>query len=365
MLVTDTKYRLYSVPDLLGVKDDPNRWIVREMVPKAGRVLVYGAGGTYKSSILFDLCIAASSGGKFMEEYSAIDTYGPVLLLSTEGSLYTNRDRLFSFMRSRNVEPTTVQLFYGQQPLLLKDQGGRRGLKTLIEMVKPVMVVCDPMVSFYGGNENDSEQMARFINGMNEIIYETGVALVIVHHANKQAELRGSSVLQGWADAVIKFSVVREQQVEGLEGKRPVLSVKSEKQRDGTEGLLFTATPFFDKETRTIRFATTGAAATAAYLELEVLKYLRVKRRDGMTGITRNQLMEKFNAGSTKMEDVLTMLETKGAAETVDVVRRTGTGLRSGITGWRATITGSKVDQASSIMRAQFRSDNAVSGEPG
>ena len=62
-------YRLYTVKDLLELKDDPRRWIVPNMLPRVGRTFAYGRGGHYKSTILFDLAVAVASGSKLCEQF--------------------------------------------------------------------------------------------------------------------------------------------------------------------------------------------------------------------------------------------------------------------------------------------------------
>lgn len=361
MAQAQESYPLYSVRDLLELKDDPNRWIIQDMIPKQGRVLVYGKGSTFKSALVFDLCLSIASGMRFMERLPVIRTFGPVVLLSTEGSIYTNSGRLTAYMRSRNLAPDAVQLHYGQRPIQIRKPEGLETVRRIVDTIHPVLIVFDPFVSFYGGNENDSEEMAKFTEGLNEIVNppegsgRTGTTVLIIHHANKKDDIRGSTVLQGWFDSVLRFEVTRKVQIPGLALKRDIITVKSEKQRDGEvfeDPPLLSAVPLFDKDLGMTVFGIYDKAdvdgVTAAYMKLEVLKYLRRSQ----AVLTRSQLSEAFKVGAEKMKTTLRWLLDDGLIEEWQTPRSTGLGREKGVTGYRASPVGSRVDAARAILRA-------------
>lgn len=82
-------------------------------------------------------------------------------------------------------------------------------LRKEIEKVQPVdVLVLDPMINFYVGNENDTEQMRLFCAVVDQLILDYNIAVVMAHHERKRTELdvhgrpfekmRGSTVLRGW-----------------------------------------------------------------------------------------------------------------------------------------------------------------------
>jgi hypothetical protein len=107
----------------------------------------------------------------------------------------------------------------------------------LIEMIraaeetagaKVAVVVLDTLARVMtGGNENASEDMTSFVANVDRIRQETGAAVLIIHHAGKDATkgARGHSSLRAAADTEIL--------VEGLEGTR-IATVQ--KQRDLPSG---------------------------------------------------------------------------------------------------------------------------------
>ena len=89
------------------------------------------------------------------------------------------------------------------------------------------VVIVDTMArTFGGGNENTQQDMNMYLEYVSKL-QELGIAVVVVHHANKGSEMRGSTVLEGFADTV--FSV----EAETAGGKYHHGSLNTEKQKDG------------------------------------------------------------------------------------------------------------------------------------
>lgn len=309
----------------------------------------------HNSSLMFDLSVAVASGGKLLERLSVVQAWGPVILLSTEGSIYTNRNRLLAYMRARNVVPDAVQLHYGQQPLELKQDNEFQTLCRMVELVKPILLVLDPMVSFYGGNENDTEQMAKFVNKLNLLIEDQKLSVMIIHHANKIGEMRGSSVLQGWADSVIKCEVARKQAIPGLSEPRDVITVTSEKQRDGRTGKLFGAVPFFDTTLKMVTFGVydtlDAKSIIVAHLKHEILKYLRRTR----AVCTINQLAGIHHVGHQRVEDAIDWLEMNELITRQTVELSTGPGRsKTYDKAWKCSELGSRVDAARAMLKVEL-----------
>jgi hypothetical protein len=340
-------YRLYSTSDLVALKSDPNRWIVPDMIPRIGRTLVYGKGSVYKSTFFFDTAIAVASGGKLLENMPVLKVFGPVILLSCEGSIYTNRDRLMAHMRSRNVLPEAVQLYYGQQPLELRRDDGAMVLQRMVEQIRPAMVVIDPLVSFYGGNENDSEQMTAFTHRLDDLIAKYEFSLVIIHHANKTSDLRGSSVLQAWTDALIRLELNRAQNIPGFTEKMDIVTAHAEKQRDGRCGMLFSAVPFFDAELEMTTFGIydteDAAGVILTHLRNEILKLLR--RTHAVMSV--KEIGMAFTVGVGRIHKALAWLQENKLVDKVPAGQ-----LGRTFDGWRVSPLGTRVDATRAILQA-------------
>ena len=68
-------HKVFSVAELLALQDTPDKWIVPHMIPRSGRTLVFGTGGAYKSTIVFDLCVAIAAQGQLLRQFP-VQQYG-------------------------------------------------------------------------------------------------------------------------------------------------------------------------------------------------------------------------------------------------------------------------------------------------
>lgn len=354
-------YPLYTVKDLIELKEDPNIWIVKNMIPKAGRVVAYGHGGQYKSAICFDLAVAVASGGLLLEQIP-IEAYGPTLVLSTEGSLQTMRKRFLAHMRTRNVVPDAVKLFFGRKPLKLDTPQGRQVLEQLIRTLNPIMVVIDPYASFLDGDENDTAVAKKLSDELNEVVENLQTTVVIIHHARKDGEIRGSTALYDWADAVLKFKAKKNQQVPGIQGTHDIITVEAEKQRDGPGGVVFSAVPFIDERLQMITFGVYNGMdarmVTTAKLKQSVLDFLRTTQ----AAMPKSQLCDQFKVGREKMDIAIAWLSRDKLIREIEMTVDCGGGRRRRVCAWASSAIGSRVDAARAILRAERIGDDADQG---
>lgn len=316
-------YQLYTVHELLALQDTGDRWIVKNMVPWPGRTLVHGYGGTYKSSVFFDLAVAIASDGQLLETFPA-QRSGPVLVLSSEGDVFANRDRLLGHIRPRDLDPSTIKLFFGQQALLIDTPEGRNQLIALIEETKPVMVILDPLVSFFSGDENSVREMKLFLHqGLDPLIDKYRIACVVIHHSRKDGEVRGSTAIQGWADSMLRFDVAKGVALPGLPEPVDVVTVECKKQRNGKEGKLFSVVPFIDE--------LTGMTTWGLYNDVQAkgvarvyLKSLLVKMlKQSPAPLTRTDLRSVIKMPPEQIDEALSDLIAVGLIEPARLQRST------------------------------------------
>lgn len=112
--------------------------------------------------------------------------------------------------------------------------------RKLVEIHKPDLFWVDPMLSFYGGDISDQQEMTKFLRlGLNPISQETGIIWMLLHHTGKpgkdaQKSMKnwtardfaymgiGSSELSNWARAIITLANVSEDEFRVVFAKRGV-----------------------------------------------------------------------------------------------------------------------------------------------
>jgi RecA-family ATPase len=216
-------HQIYTVTDLLALQDDPDRWIVPQMIPKAGRSLVYGEGGHFKSSIVFDLCVAVASQGLLFNQLP-VQLHGPVLLNTTEGSILDNKARILAHVRAHDLNPADMKLHICQQPFVLDDVLDVHELEYWLKEIKPVLTVLDPLDSFFAGDENSAKETKALRRVLDRLIDQHQTSMIVIHHKGKADNgPRGSTAWTAWADSVL-FVRRADKAIPGLKETMPIVT---------------------------------------------------------------------------------------------------------------------------------------------
>jgi phage/plasmid primase-like uncharacterized protein len=110
--------------------------------------------------------------------------------------------------------------------------------KKVVELHKPDLFWIDPLLSFYGNDINNQQEMTSFLRGvLGPVSEETGVIWMLLHHTGKPSKDAsktqknwsardfaylgiGSSELSNWARAIITISTVAEDEFRVVFAKR-------------------------------------------------------------------------------------------------------------------------------------------------
>ena len=85
-----------------------------------------------------------------------------------------------------------------------------------IELCKPDIIVFDPLISFYVGDENHNNGMRKVLDIVSRIIREQNVAAIIIHHDGKASTSsgsggRGASAIGDWTANSLKLIETKDQ----------------------------------------------------------------------------------------------------------------------------------------------------------
>lgn len=212
-------------------------WIVIAMVPD-GLVVVYGKPKRGKSFYALDLSLCVATGHDFHGE--KIGKTGKVLYVAAEGGAAAVRNRVLAWCKARGVDPDTVINWELVDTGIALNDANSVNEFLAVNSGKYALIVLDTLARNTRGDENSAKDMSAAIKGCDLIRDMSGAAVVLVHHEGwSAARLRGSSVLQGAPDAVIRVArdkddyttVVAEDMRESAAGKTQVFKL-------GTDGVL-------------------------------------------------------------------------------------------------------------------------------
>lgn len=185
---------------------------------------VIGEPGLGKSMALVDLVVAMASGTPWLGRRTAGAIR--VLVVPAEGRLRSWLERLQAAAKLRGLD-------LAQLPIAVHthDQGGSpyvRGLDltagdklNLLSAVmgcQPGLVVFDPFVDLFSGDENSVRDVRLLLNVLRTLAAQTNALVVFAHHSRKPPpgtdeerpssahDIRGSSAIRGALDTVIQLS---------------------------------------------------------------------------------------------------------------------------------------------------------------
>ena len=216
------RFKLIAYKDMrMGMNEVP--YLVHELIPARGIVVVWGAPKCYKSFWLHDLMLHVAKGWEYHDRFVQ---QGPVVYCAFEGGHgYTKRIEAQRRHYGHDDDPPLYTMpgqanLIGEHSLLVRDIRSQ-----LPEGTKPVAVVLDTLNKSLWGSESKDEDMGNYVRAAGAIHERFGCVVIIVHHCGyDETRPRGHSSLPGAVDA--QLSVVREESI---------VTVTVEMMRDGPE----------------------------------------------------------------------------------------------------------------------------------
>jgi len=211
------KKALY-VDNEASISRDYNPWILEPLIPYRSITILDGLGGSGKSWLALDLSYSISLGLSFLEMFP-VRRVGAVLYLTAEEAkeVFVQRLDMIRKHYPKNENFTWISLLDENieiSPYICKKVRGEQiktamaeVLEWLIDEIKPVVVVLDSLINFFGLDENDSEDAMYFYDILKSMMRKYETSFMLLHHQNKEG-------MRAQADDTISFrgsGVLREQ----------------------------------------------------------------------------------------------------------------------------------------------------------
>jgi hypothetical protein len=185
--------------------------------------VLYGPPGTGKTYALLDFAVCFALGVPWLSLQTA---GGPVLIVDEESGFRRLSGRIAECLRGHRAGPETPLHYITLAGLNLSSQPDRDALAAAIAQTGARLVIVDALLDVAGGaDENSATELIPLLHGLRQIADAAGAAVVVIHHANKLGDLRGSTAIRGAADAVVQFGPAA--------GTQTLTQMATEKQRDG------------------------------------------------------------------------------------------------------------------------------------
>jgi RecA-family ATPase len=292
----ENNFNLISIEELLNKEIKEPRWIVKNLIPEAGIVVLSGDPGNGKTWLSLAIAQAVASGMPLFGEFE-IQQLGAVLYIDEENGDYTLNPRMLKLGIQRGL-PINFLIKEGvklDKPEIIEKISG------LITSNSIKLIIIDPLSQVYDGDENSAQSMAKVI-GQIKTLTNLGVAVLLLHHHRKEninnfnsnvgSKLRGSSALFAAIDS--HLAITKEEDV---------ITIKQAKSRQAKEVDPFKV-ELLEKE-GVIKFNYLG----------------KIKKRDSLE--EKSELLKSVLAnGELSRQQIINVLHTSYGVETIDKVLR-------------------------------------------
>lgn len=184
----------------------PPSWLVDGILTDNGLSVVWGRSGAMKSFVALDIALCIATGQK----WHGHDTrHGLVVYVAAEGSHGLGR-RAIGWRRTRGRDkPKPLFKLIPHSVALTTDDLDAMVTAIASLPANPVLVIIDTLARTFGaGDENKQADMNAYVSASDKLREATGANVMIIHHSgvHEDRRERGSNVLRGAADTVIKVS---------------------------------------------------------------------------------------------------------------------------------------------------------------
>jgi KaiC/GvpD/RAD55 family RecA-like ATPase len=203
-LTAPGKLRIYSMAELLLMP--PPEWLIHGIMPAGGLIGLYGPPGIGKSFLAIDFAMSIGSGGYWQARPVV---RGPVLYIGAEGGTGVSK-RAKAWLLDRGVKSRDAKVMWLLESLPIHGDSADvdRVMDRLTEEVNihPSLVIIDTLARCFDGDENQQEDMGRFVAGADRFRTEFDATVIVVHHTRLDGEReRGNTAFRGAADTMMSM----------------------------------------------------------------------------------------------------------------------------------------------------------------
>ena len=204
-------FKIYSAREL---NDDnsvrPKDVISGGLLVPNGITLLHGKAKAGKTYLAMQMGLNIASATPWLG--NEIAKRKKVFYLQAELPYYPMRDRVKTMLLNYE-HPSAKENFQMSEPRKLDicDEDDYKILNEIITQEGYKVVIIDPLVYFHEKNENSNDEMSSVMSRFRDLVNETDISLIIIHHDGKGGEMtggdasRGASAIFGAVDSDIRL----------------------------------------------------------------------------------------------------------------------------------------------------------------
>jgi hypothetical protein len=210
-------------PEFVTSTAEHIEWMVAGIIERGSNGFIAAPPKGSKSFVTADLAISLATGSPWLD--FPISAPARVGLVSREDNPHLTAWRLRSLMSGKGLTVVQQQMLEknlyvnsrAQTPsLMLDNEEEMTELLSVIKEKRLEFVILDVFNVLHAADENDNTEMRKVLNQCKRIQDESGAAIGILHHFNKETQgsitqrLRGASAISGFAEWMIGITMADE-----------------------------------------------------------------------------------------------------------------------------------------------------------
>lgn len=197
---------LIHVADMMAAVKKPN-WLIKNIIERGSMNLLFGESGAGKSLFALDWAFCIGNGINWHGH--KVNKAEQVIYIAGEGHRGLTL-RMKALSQKYNEQPDNI--YFSQRSVNLLDESEALAITQIVDEIniKPAVIFIDTLHRNMVGDENKSDDMAKFLKCIELLISKTGCAVMLVHHSGHgdKTRARGSSAIKAAMDA--EFCVSKE-----------------------------------------------------------------------------------------------------------------------------------------------------------
>lgn len=289
-------------------KDMQLDYLIPDLLPKPGLVMIHGAGGDGKSMTAWTLAKHVARGLPFSIRGDLVPVgQGKVLILNGDQSEVQVKQQMQDLELSHN-DPIRVVMGW--------DLNWYMRFVKIVKKHQPALVIIDSITGCSRGSAFD-ENRKEFAGPLYWLANNNGrlfppCTILVVHHSNKAGGFRGTTALRDSCDEVWSLRKPSEKEMERVGFSSRLITIEKSRAGRGGSKLLLKMLEDLTFELKDFVEITTESATPASIID-RVLQRLRSAAKNG-EGRTREDLNADPLCGGSVMgiKKALQRLEARG-----------------------------------------------------
>jgi len=247
-------------------------WIIENLIPHGGTVLLYGKPKTGKSLLALGLASAIADGEDYflMKEFK-INTRGRIMFLQLDTAPAIWLKYIKESLRPYKNFSWSDVIQIPNPPFNINHPAHQEYLHNQMQEQQPLILIIDSLREIHPGDENDSSVMTKVMQRLKAAV-GPNVTIILIAHARKTGQMespdliegsRGSSAITGSVDVLMRLNgTTPERKILDYAGRTRVVASGIKLWQDEDTGMIYRGSQL-ERQIKEIHITHPGALNTA------------------------------------------------------------------------------------------------------